>query len=95
MLSVLYRLERTTGSLELLAFLYTSGPASKTRIQHALRPTQYAIDRSLAVLMDYALVEVDEKNAFPFTKTYRLSSLGRRVAEAPVIVWSTLIAARA
>lgn len=84
-------LGRATGQLEILLYLYRNGPTPVSRFGRELEPTMDTLNRTLEVLAAECLVRYSKSSAFPFSKKYELTELGRRLVSAPMTEWETLL----
>lgn len=86
-----YEMERATGSLEVLIYLFLNGSSSKTKVFEALEPSHETLARTIAVLKKLNLVSVVNETSFPYRQLCRLTESGRRVVESPVYDWPGLL----
>ncbi len=85
-------LDRTTGALEVLLLLYRRDSCSKTAIRRALPFGQEAIRHTMDTLQALELISLEASGKFPFRGTYRLTGLGLKMVESPLLAWPTLLA---
>lgn len=84
---LLHELGRHHGAFEILLLLDQERVASPSSMRQSLRSGQEALESSLEDLTRIGLVRMDRASDFPFTKTYRLTVLGRSLIETPVTSW--------
>lgn len=85
-----HSLDRASGSLTILIFLYVYGPTSKTHLSEKLRSSYETVFRTLSTLEDLGLVSVHRETRFPFRQVCELSSSGKALAESPIYRWPSL-----
>ncbi len=86
----LYEVERATGSIEVLTYLFVHGASSKTDLFTALKPTHETIARAVGVLERLNLVRVTAEARFPYRQICELTNLGMKVVGSPVHDWPAL-----
>lgn len=88
--TVIYHLEKATGSLEVLVRLYTNGASGKTELSRDLEPCYETVAKTLERMEQLGLVTVTNETKFPFKQVYVLSETGRRLVETPLAKWPGL-----
>jgi len=85
------QLERATGSLEILIYLYIHGPSSKTQLSKGVEPTFETVLRTLDTLKLFGIVSVKLESRFPFREVCALTSAGLILANTPIWKWPSLL----
>jgi len=78
------------GWLSVLLFLYGAGSASPWHMRNRIPAGQESIGHALRTLARLGMLEYTKSEVFPFATSYRLSERGRRLAETPIVKWSTV-----
>jgi hypothetical protein len=88
-------LNRKTGTLQVLVYLYDHDFATKTLISRLLGHQHETIAGALDVLQGLELIRSEKDKWFPFRETFRLTSLGRALVESPLHRWPSLLLRKA
>ncbi|HEV8595076.1 MAG TPA: hypothetical protein VGR51_06060 [Thermoplasmata archaeon] len=88
---MLTTLERTTGALEILVYLYIYGPINKSKFAKVLRHNHETVTRAIRILGELGLVKVEKELVFPFREMCGLTAHGRQLVQAPVYRWPALL----
>ncbi len=88
--TVIYHMEKATGSLEVLVRLYTTGACGKTELSRDLGPGYETVAKTLERMEQLGLVTATNESRFPFKQVYVLSDQGRRLVETPLSRWPGL-----
>lgn len=85
--TLLYQIDRSTGSLQIMYFLSQFGPSSKSKLRKNLLISQDAIENSLITLISNELIICTECTDFPFSKLVQLSKKGEILVSVPFVDW--------
>lgn len=89
--NLLYRLDRSTGTLQILYYLGKFGPKSKSRLRQRISLSQDAIEHSINVLISDDLIRCEQCAFFPFSKTITLSNKGQLLVNSSLIDWPSIL----
>lgn len=89
--SGLYDLDRKTGTLLVLVYLYDHGTTAKTSISRLLGHRHETITGAINTVRQLGLILCERETWFPFRETFRLTALGKELVEAPLHQWSSLL----
>lgn len=84
-------LERTTGTLEMIAQLYICKKLNTTQLIQRIHVSQQTAYRAIEKLKEFGLVQEEVEGVFPRRKNYVLSERGLRLAETPIYQWNSLL----
>jgi DNA-binding MarR family transcriptional regulator len=91
MAQALYRIDRKTGTLEVLLSLHIDGSQTTTHICQSLRLNRATITSAIDLLADLGLVVRSRQAAFPYANLTSLTTLGQRVVLSPLTQWPSLL----
>jgi predicted transcriptional regulator len=84
-------LERTTGTLEMIAQLYVEKKLNTTQLIERVHVSQQTAYRAIEKLKEFGLILEEVEGVFPKRKNYILSDRGLQLAEAPIFRWNSLL----
>jgi DNA-binding MarR family transcriptional regulator len=84
-------IDKKAGTLQVLVALDSGGETRMTDLCRSIRLERGTVARAVAVLERLGLVIRTHEREFPFVRPVFLSPLGRRVIQAPITEWSSIL----
>lgn len=84
-------LEKTTGTLEMIAQLYLKKKLNTTQLIERVHVSQQTAYRAIEKLKEFGLILEEVEGIFPKRKNYILSDRGLQLAEAPIYRWNSML----
>lgn len=84
-------IDQCSACLRILLSLYFDGENGKEDLRQEAEVSQDALNHSLRILLDLALVEEHSEQQFPFRKLISLTDRGRLLVESPLAKWGRIL----